>query len=110
MAPLPNDVVILLQDHIESLERLQVLLHLVRTSGARAPAAVAATLRLAVEPTEQHLARLCASGLLAVTLGNELRYAYRTSSKALADTVARLERACLDRMEDVARAIGEKDV
>jgi CheY-like chemotaxis protein len=62
----------------ESMTRLDVLLELRALSGKSATAKTIATAcRISVLAADQHLAKLCGRGLLAVEIGTELLYSYR---------------------------------
>ncbi|MBX3228513.1 MAG: hypothetical protein KIT84_07665 [Labilithrix sp.] len=100
----------LLTSSIESVERLDVLLHLrsdpTHTFTART---LAAALKLPTASVEQDLAILCGRGFLTVSIGNDLLYAYKPISPAI-DEVLR-EVADLNRLRrsDVVAALISRD-
>lgn len=106
----PEHVARLLTSSIESVERLDVLLHLraapTHTFSARA---VARALRLATHDVEHHLAILCGRGFLTVSFGSDLLYAYKPISPAIAQVLSELD--VLNRMyrQDVIATLQARD-
>lgn len=81
---------------LESVERLEILLHVRNLRGRRVTApAIAATFRVSASSAEQHLSKLCACGYLAVEIGTALHYTYRPISTSIREAVdeAELRRA-----------------
>ncbi|MFO0736522.1 MAG: response regulator [Labilithrix sp.] len=78
---------------VESMARLDVLLFLRSLRGkATGRETVATACRMSSLAAEHHLARLCARGLLAVTIGEELHYSYRPIDPRMRAAVDELDR------------------
>ena len=107
---IPEHIARLLASSIESVERLDVLLHLraapTHTFSARA---VANALRVPVHAIEQDLAILCGRGFLTVSIGSDLLYAYKPVSPAIAQALNELEDLNRSRRADVVAALQARD-
>ncbi|MDF2694008.1 MAG: hypothetical protein K0S65_2391 [Labilithrix sp.] len=81
---IPEHLRRLLRTSIESVERLDVLLHLRehrgKSFGARS---VAQALYISSVHAEEHLAILCGRGFLTVSIASDLLYGYQPASAAL---------------------------
>lgn len=81
---IPEHIARLLTSSIETVERLDVLLHLRENSGKLFGArAVAQALHMSTAVAEQHLAILCGRGFLTVSIGSDLIYGYQPVSAAI---------------------------
>jgi hypothetical protein len=101
LSPISPDIIRLLKGDIQSPERLQILLALFRE---RPRAFTAKTLRALLSgdrsnssstssnahALDTHLAILCGRGFLAVTIGNDLLYAYKPISDAFHEQISAL--------------------
>lgn len=110
MEKIPEQVARLLTSSIESVERLDVLLHL-RADPKRALNAktLAAQLKLPSPIVEQHLAILCGRGFLAVNIGSDLQYSYKPISPAIDQVLHELAELNRVRRPDVVAALEAKD-
>ncbi|MBX3208551.1 MAG: hypothetical protein KF764_26195 [Labilithrix sp.] len=103
---IPEHLAPLLTSSIESVERLEILLHLRarrgKTFGARA---VAEALRVSSVFAEQHLAILCGRGFLEVSIGSDLIYGYQPVSAALDAALQEIEELYRDRRADVVAVL-----
>lgn len=99
---LPERVERLLRSAIESVERLDVLLHLrADPHHAFSARAVATALHLPTHAVEHDLAALCGRGILKVNIASALLYTYNPVSETLDGTVRELEELTRRRREDV---------
>ena len=107
---IPEHIARLLASSIESVERLDVLLHLraapTHTFSARS---VATALRFPVHAIEQDLAILCGRGFLTVSIGSDLLYAYKPVSPAIAQVLNELDELYRLRRPDVLAALQARD-
>jgi hypothetical protein len=77
VADIPEGARKFIARHIDSLEKLEVLLLLLRSPERKWTAsAVASELQIGSAAADQHLGRLCAQNLLDVKLGEDLFYFY----------------------------------
>lgn len=89
---IPSSAVARLLLSVESLARLDVLLYLRDRKGRPSTAkAVASACQISPVAAEQHLAKLCARGLVGVDIGTELHYSYRPFDPRTRVTVDELE-------------------
>lgn len=106
MGRIPEHAAKLLTSSIESVERLDVLLHLrAEVPHALSARAVATTLRLSPRVAEAHLAVLCGRGFLKVNFGNDLLYAYNPVSASLDEVMAELEALNRSQRADLVAAL-----
>jgi hypothetical protein len=100
---IPEHLARLLVSSIESLDRLDVLLHL-RTNRGRSfgAGAVARALRISSVFVEQHLAILCGRGFLTVSIGTDLLYGYQPASDAIELAMREIEDLNRERRADIA--------
>lgn len=77
---------------VQTVERLAILLHVRALKDRRVTAQVIGTaFRVSAAAAEQHLAKLCAAGYLAVEIGTALHYSYRPMSPSLREAVDEAE-------------------
>jgi hypothetical protein len=99
---IPEHVSGLLRTSIESVDRLDILLHLRahrgKSFGARA---VAQALHLSSAFAEEHLAILCGRGFLTVSIASDLLYSYQPVSPALEGAMQEIEELSRERRADV---------
>lgn len=106
----PEHVARLLTSSIESVERLDVLLHLRATPNHTFSArAVANALRQPVSAVENHLAILCGRGFLTVSIGSDLLYAYKPVSPAIAQVLNELDALNQAHRQDVVATLQARD-
>lgn len=95
---IPEHLARLLTSSVESVERLEILLHLRahrgKSFGARA---VAHALHVSSVFAEQHLTILCGRGFLTVSIGTDLLYGYQPVSAALDAAMQEVEDIYRDR-------------
>ena len=107
---MPEHIARLLASSIESVERLDVLLHLRSDPGHTFTArSVAAALHISTHAVEHHLAILCGRGFLTVSIGSDLLYAYKPISPSIAQVLTELEALNRLRRADVVAALETRD-
>ena len=113
---LPEDVRILLHEHIETYEQLEVLLLLRRERyEAWTPEALAARLHVAEALVQPALSTLKAAGLVTTdgtsdSAGHPRRYAYRPASSGLDATVGILDREYAERPISIIRLMSANSI
>lgn len=109
MARIPEHAARLLTSSIESIERLDLLLHLRAEAphafGARA---LAAALHVTPQTVETDLAVLCGRGFLTVNIGSDLLYAYKPVSTAIEEVLAELEALNRVQRADIVSALAAR--
>jgi hypothetical protein len=104
---IPEHLARLLGSSVESLERLDLLLHVRAARGKKFTAGALADLfGLPAVSAEQHLAILCGRGFLNVSIGSDLLYTYHPVSPAIDGALAELETLNRERRPDVVAALG----
>lgn len=99
---IPEHIARLLTSSIETVERLDVLLHLRANKGKLFGArAVAQALHMSTAVAEQHLAILCGRGFLTVSIGSDLIYGYQPVSSAIDVAMQEVADLSRDRRPDV---------
>jgi hypothetical protein len=105
---IPEHVARLLASSIESVERLDILLHLRAARGKTFSArSLSAALRISGLAAEQHLAILCGRGFLTVSIGTDLLYSYQPVSPAIDQVLGEAERLNEIQRADIIRALGD---
>jgi hypothetical protein len=95
---------------VESPAALEILL-LVRQSPGKSftPRAVGKELQITTASAERELALLCGRGFLAVSLGNDLNYAYRPMSPQIDGTLSELAGLWTSNREMILRGLQRKE-
>jgi hypothetical protein len=110
---IPEHVARLLASSIESVERLDILLHLRSVRGKACGArAVAAACHVKTSAVEEHLAILCGRGFLTVSIGSDLLYAFQPISPTIdkvLDEVAKLSVTHRAEVEAAMRNTRDRD-
>lgn len=105
---IPEHVTRLLASSIESVERLDLLLHVRAVRGKRVTArSLAGALGLPIAAAEQHLAILCGRGFLNVTIGSDLLYTYQPLCPTIDDVLAEIETLSRHRRAEIVAALGD---
>lgn len=103
---LPDDVQLLLQDEIRSIEHLEILLAVFRNPDRSwTPAEVYQQIRSNERSVEKALQELSKRGLLNRIEGPPVSYRFAPRSPALAETVARLSDLYAERRVRIVEAI-----
>ena len=106
---IPEHLARLLTSSIESVERLEILLHLRahrgKSFGARS---VAHALQVSSAFAEQHLAILSGRGFLTVSIGTDLLYGYQPVSTAIDAAMQEIEDLYRDRRADIVTTLNSR--
>ena len=103
---IPEHIARLLTSSIETVERLDVLLHL-RANKEKSFAAktVAQALHMSTAVAEQHLAILCGRGFLTVSISTDLIYGYQPVSAAIDAAMKEVADLTRDHRQDVVATL-----
>lgn len=103
---IPEHLAQLLASSVETVERLEILLHLRARKGKSFGArAVAEALRVSSAFAEQHLAILCGRGFLKVSISSDLIYGYQPVSAAIDSAMQEIEDLYRERPADIAAVL-----
>jgi hypothetical protein len=106
---IPDHVARLLASSIETVGRLDVLLHLRAARGKTFTArTVASACGITAAAAEQHLAILCGRGFLGVSIGSDLAYSYQPISPAIHQVLEEVQKLNATRRADVVAALAER--